>query len=687
MDEKDYSQGEQQEVEFPRRLIVKFMPDIIPYKDGAETNLPVEFQEDWKHQQKDRRPLKLKCLYRSTTPAVMEEMVNQAKKMDPDYEPVNFATFFTVEVASPREAEELLGVLSRWKIVEYAYLEALPAPSPSLPSSANPDYMADAQGYLNPTNYSRPTAIHTGGIDALSAWPLVHGSGEGISYIDIEQSWNLAHREWTDATGNPCITPASLLHGQNYSMPGDDPDHGTKVVGVISMQDNVYGGVGIARDATLKLVSVWRDYLPGETHGSLPYFHDLPDALMFAISQLQAGNVLLIERQTKAANGSNAYHPVEMDPAVFAKIRLATALGITVIEPAGNKPNSALQPVDLEQESDSLGRRILDRNNGSGQFSDSGAIVVAAAFASAMSVPGYVITAQNRAYWHTNSNYGSRVDCFAWGEGVYTAENSNTVLATLSFEGTSSASAIVAGAAILVQALATHYLGGPLLPFQLRQMLYATGTNPAADNPLPIGRMPNLRNIVDKILINSIADVVIRDLPSDTGRIHTGSYSNSPDIVIRPAAQQRTAATAFDLSAINVTHVNQEIFIRVFNRGGVPANGVKATVYLVKWANRFQPGQWIRLNDPGLMAATDVLASNPPAVPAPAGMTVLPKVDWSPDPLLQPAGEYCLLVSIGCPEDPDPLPGFSSLLILSPTEFDALIRLHNNIACKYFRIS
>ena len=49
------------------------------------------------------------------------------------------------------------------------------------------------------------------------------------------------------------------------------------------------------------------------------------------------------------------------------------------------------------------------------------------------------------------ASFGSRIDCYAWGENVTTADGADNKSYVNNFHGTSAASAIVAGAAILVQ--------------------------------------------------------------------------------------------------------------------------------------------------------------------------------------------------------------------------------------------
>ena len=69
------------------------------------------------------------------------------------------------------------------------------------------------------------------------------------------------------------------------------------------------------------------------------------------------------------------------------------------------------------------------------------------------------------------------------------------------FNGTSSASAIVAGAAASLQGVAVANLGDRLDPLTLRQLLVATGTPQAAGpNGELIGPQPDLAAAIEELL-------------------------------------------------------------------------------------------------------------------------------------------------------------------------------------------
>ncbi len=265
----------------------------------------------------------------------------------------------------------------------------------------------------------------------------------------------------------------------------------------------------------------------------LPYVHkdksakltmaNLANALMVATyRQRQArptpprsarvrSNVMMLIEAHVAPQGADFYFPVEIYPEVFHMIEMATSLGITVIEPAGNgrvpeAPNSEqrtalhLDDITAFWRPDALWKtppRSLQRVAMGQQWSDpslsapadSGAIMVACADRDEMG---------KRWVRSSCSNYGSRIDCFAAGEDVYTL-NANDPQSADTLGGTSAASAIIAGAALCLQGVAIANQGHPLSPKDLRDALRdpELGTKTISDKD-KIGVMPNLVPIAMK---------------------------------------------------------------------------------------------------------------------------------------------------------------------------------------------
>src|ERR1051326_1268141 len=272
------------------------------------------------------------------------ELTRKAMKSDPSYQPPNFLNYYNVSCDTEAEAKEIVEMLGKKDVIELTYVETHSACPPSVNASLNP--LSDQQEYLNPAPL---------GIDARYAWEFCGGNGSGnIRFIDIEQGWILNHE---DLKVNQLLC-TGLNHYQHE-------DHGTGVLGVIMMQDNTVGGIGITPKVTGYVISQWRP--DGEFNTA--------DAIMAAIDHLDFGDILLLEAQTFDILRTEKIWPIEILDANFQAIRLATALGIIVIEAAGNGMNVTGNNLDLFM--DGNAQNIFNR--ASACFKDSGAIIVAAA--------------------------------------------------------------------------------------------------------------------------------------------------------------------------------------------------------------------------------------------------------------------------------------------------------------------
>ncbi len=338
--------------------------------------------------------------------------------------------------------------------VEEAYLEpiySLPSESTTAADSCpitTPSY-TEHQGYLGPA---------PGGIDAPAAWRL-DTRGQGVQFADLEGGWNAAHED----------LPGERIE-HVWGTPIPDPSwraHGTAVLGEVVGRDNGKGVVGIAPD-------VDRIYTSSIGNSSVA------DSLDAAAAKLVAGDVLLIELQGTGPRGR--YVPMEYWDDNYEVIKAATSRGVVVIEAAGNGDEN----LDLPIFKGKFDRKVRD----------SGAILVGAG-----GPPRAGFRDREKLDF---SNYGSRVDVQGWGRMVATldygdlqsckgAERSYTDRHyTGTFSGTSSASPIIAGAAILVESYIRKATGTAMAPEQVRQLLRATGTPQAGSTTKQIGPRPDL---------------------------------------------------------------------------------------------------------------------------------------------------------------------------------------------------
>ncbi|HUG18196.1 MAG TPA: S8 family peptidase [Planctomycetaceae bacterium] len=435
------------------RVIVKFRDNSgLPYDDSALDQIEKMGLGPAKKLAEKFPGLKMVPLFRSKTPAEIEKLVEIAKKRSPDYRPPDFLSYFAVSFPEKIDPAKVAEAFSSWDSVDVAYVEPPPVEPPAVdPSDDGYSYF---QQYLDPA---------PDGIDAHYAWGFPGGDGAGQSLVDLERGWTFNHEDLADHG-------ISLISGINDSH----FSHGTAVLGAIAAVDNAIGMVGIVPHvASVRCVSQWRG-------GGV---HSTSEAIMDVLVAMKPGDVLLLEAQTDFDGYVQV--PVEIEPAVYDEIELATALKIVVVEAAGNGG------VDLDTIANSSGQLIFDRT-----VRDSGAIFVGAA-----------------GSFHPHARlsfscYGSCIDCYGWGENVATLLTDHTGTVTeqyrLDFNGTSSASAIVAGAALAVQGLAEANLGQRFSPKELRDILsdpaYGTPSHSPADDR--IGVMPNLKKFIDKMILN-----------------------------------------------------------------------------------------------------------------------------------------------------------------------------------------
>jgi subtilisin family serine protease len=316
-------------------------------------------------------------------------------------------------------------------------------------------------------------------VDAPHVWALPFADGSAVHFVDVEHAWQLTHEDLIDTNGVNRIPV--LFTGVTPLTDAAFIDHGTSVLGIVMATDNDKGILGLAPNAKGSVAPVQS---PG---GAVAVV-----AALVAIGTnpaIGAGSVVLIEQQDAQ------HHPVEMDLYTRHTILELTKKGITVVEAAGNGFGAG---VDLDAVHQVFFGKIFDRNDGA--FFDSGAVMVAA---SSSAVP------HTRAIFSTEaSNHGNRIDCYAWGENILTTQRlldptTNLPYTTsFPFGGTSGASAIVAGVAVVLQNIAFAVGGAFLTPGRLRDFLRDRNLNtrPAPPDDGRIGVMPDLAKLQPAIL-------------------------------------------------------------------------------------------------------------------------------------------------------------------------------------------
>lgn len=347
---------------------------------------------------------------------------------------------------------------------------ARPVPLP--PELPAPDLQPN-QGYLQPST-STPV-----GIDAVHAWGLLGGDGTGITICDLEYSWNTSHVDLSQ------LTTAQI--NTNVVDPFTDTRHGTAVAGVLAADANGSGVTGIAFGAQL---------LTCGTHYGIPASWNPGGAMIVALNSLSANDIILLEQQWSYTGNSLNYVPVEWYTStqpyaqtfnsVYAAIQNAVSNGVHVVEAGGNGG------VDTGTLS---------------WLGDSGAVIVGAggAYTGGTHPNGDL---QRLAF----SSYGPRFDLQGWGEDVATCGYGDLYNGgtnddyTAVFDGTSSASPVVAGAMACVLGWYQWNVGGTLSPALLRQTLVNTGTPQVSPPTGNIGPRPDVKAAIAALQVQPWVD-------------------------------------------------------------------------------------------------------------------------------------------------------------------------------------
>ena len=615
-----------------RRVIVQ-LQDFVTVDDPRRTTKLIEADKlgPWS-QLKDEFPeLRVLPRWKARKADQIRALIKKARDTDPSYRPGPILQYFEVTCPNKCDIEALWKKLSAWSTVKTAWVSPIPEPPPVMP---NDDPRFPNQGYLDPA---------PAGIDAEYAWTVAGGDGTGQGFIDIEWGWTLNHEDLLDHG-------VTLLSGINNGYEG----HGTAVLGEVAAVDNALGCVGIAPELdSVRVIGQWRDAAT----------YDIADAILDAVGHMEFGHVLLLEAHS-SYNGFTLV-PVEAYDDTYEMIRLATALGIIVVEAGGNGGE------DLDLVTNPGGDNFFDPTDPS--FRDSGAIIVGAASSAAPhSRLGF-------------SSHGARVDCFGWGQNVDTTGDgwtgTSTTAYTGSFGGTSSASPIVAGAALAVQGIVEAGFGIRLSPPQMRAILTNPATaTPSDDPPVDrIGVMPNLRAIVEDGQLNLRPDVYIRDFVGDDGDPHAGAISSSPDVILVPTTvADPNAAYGAGSGTENSNSLGYEatagqdnfVYVRALNRGGADGTATGADVFWSPASTLVTPDLWTPL---GSVVFPNIQTGDT--------LTVADPITWAAGDIPAP-GHYCFVAILSQAQDPGPTP----VDFLDWDNFRAFIRNNNNVTWRNFNV-
>lgn len=347
------------------------------------------------------------------------------------------------------ELRKIGAALQETNVVDWAFVRDQRPPPPGDIAPTTDDY-EPRQGYLGPEP----------GLDADFAHSL-GARGQDVRVSDAEYGWDFLHEDLLDADLTPedGQTIQSLVYDYGWH------DHGTAVMGILGSVANGYGVTGFVPEAAL---FAFPEYTVEEDSRRVA-------AITQAIANSDIGDVVLLEMQIGVVCES-CYGPAELDPDIWSLVRMGTDAGVVIVGAAGNGG----QDLDSGWYADNWAT-----------WGDSGAILVGAGSADSRHAPMYY------------SGHGTRVDVQGWGEDVFTAGYGDFAVVggddhqsyTAYFSGTSSASAVVAGAAALVQDYMVGTGTPPLLPSDLRDLLVSTGT-PQSSGDL-VGPLPNVRSAIE----------------------------------------------------------------------------------------------------------------------------------------------------------------------------------------------
>lgn len=519
---------------------------------------------------------------RPSPPRPLSELEARARGSDlPPLRSLGSYWSFTVPLLPEKQSRrELIVRLNELEVVDRAYSEL---------EATNPDAV--------PNPFSRCQGYREGGPLGVGArWAFERGfRGAGIAFADVEQGWILDHEDLS-------LAVSTTGFGVNKTGPQvDDDDHGTAVLATVLGVDNELGVVGISPDSNL--TGVYSHYFAVDGLNG-----NVAGAIVEAVRHLSPGDVLLVEVQ-------RGFLPAEVEDEDFDAIRLASANGVIVVAAAGNGSE------DLDNVRDAGGRAILNRASSS--YRESGAILVGACESGA---------AHDRKL---ASNYGSRVDCFAWGEDVVTAGfgdlhgvASPQSSYTADFSNTSAASPMVAGVALVVQGAYEKATAGRLSPCEIRSLLSRADLGTLQGRCVHgfIGSMPDLERILRDGLGLSEAIYLRADL-CDRGSVRrSATASISPDVLalpegssVDPGSLQSWDQGLADLEGDSACTKAGRVFVRLSNRGLQSSKSASAQVYVCEASTLLIPELW-QGNCLGRTSPIKVAGSH--------GSAVTPALDW-----------------------------------------------------------
>lgn len=623
--------------------------------------------------------------------------------------PWSLDLFLRLTLNDPQDdAEAVIAALKQIPEVQFARMVA--------PTSSQPPAADD---YADPVDGHQEYLLRgeNGGIDARYAWGIhdgwdtATGTPTGASGTGGEMEVCVLDQGYCDSHEN-----IPKIEDREYgivSTAKPDQRHGAKVLGILGAPhldgDGSSGGtIGICRHATFHFSGT-----KPSTASTGDAFTDIAHALDEALAEIPDGAVLILEAQLDMNEGwstddavfsyevvedgvtvrkGRGWVPVEVNVGILAALaNAALNRSITVIEAAGNtggrlgKIWKSSDPTDV----------VWDPEGPS-----SGAILVGA---------GNLL-----AEW-IHDNYGGRVDCQGQGENVWVpscpAGEASTAGAftptgdttasdneyNTSFDGTSSATAIIGGLVAALQGAYKAVHGDVLPPGHVRDLLKADalGTPQSGDTSKHIGPRPDLYRILCHLGI--APDLFLREHLEDDGALvpapSAGAspifQNRSPDIILRGAeltlgpGDWMTEVPSEAVGAHNVANV------RVANRGRGPDDGRvrvwwshPSSFLHPRWWNPIPGGMRVTMTPPGGTTTVHTqwaVRSGLMGLPHAALIAqVIPQRNLDRRALSLPLGT----IPVPVPEQPSLPEDAAGLAALSTPDFLELMRVSNDFAMR-----
>ncbi|NNF13960.1 MAG: S8 family serine peptidase [Gemmatimonadetes bacterium] len=560
---------------------------------------------------------------------------------------------------SARRLRPLLQDLRTLDEIADAFLEPLTVDAACDPVPADADPLLDgvlySQGYLRGC-HDHPSDDSGVNATASGVWGVYGGDGvnQPVKFVDLESGWQLDHVEWRAHRELKVLNPP-------YENNSDSLSHGTLSLGAVIAPRQGEGIAGIAPDCEVPGVLA-----VGYTDELGNRIENVPKAIVDAVLlngdrlPLGPGDVLLIERQLVQKV------PVEYTPAVFDTIRLVSALGVTVIEPAGNDGLADLG------------------GGGPGGSDDSGAIMVSGCC--------FKTVASHQHDFAKDMNHGPRVDVYAWWTNVLSTSYEDDFVV---WSGTSAAASLIAGVAVVVHDMWRKTRTPPgaardttLSPLQLRHILSDPKNGVAVMNGTDrIGTMPDLALIASTL--GSIPDVYCRDSVTDDGTMPSTPVSQSPDVFIKSVKAADRVAEYGEGSGTEDSMVPNDkitagethyVYVRALNAGSVQATGVRARAYWGDSATLVTPTSWHFIGE-----------SDAFDVPPHHELVVAEPIEWTPTADKLPStGHGCFVVMLHHEFDPAPVPFPDTNPVTGlPVDFDTFLEFlanNNNVTWRNFEV-